>query len=68
MTGIRVTIDIPKEIVERYVDAYWEAHEGIVPTEQQVRKFFREDVRRMYLQDAENYGFDDAFNVPFDFQ
>ena len=41
MTGIRVTIDIPKEIVERYVDAYWEAHEGIVPTEQQVRKFFQ---------------------------
>ena len=62
---MKITVEIPKELVERYIDAYWEAHDGIVPTEQQIRKFFREDVRKVYIQDLENYGLEDAFNLPF---
>ena len=62
---MKITVEIPKELVERYIDAYWEAHDGIVPTEQQVRKFFREDIRKVYIQDLENYGLEDAFNLPF---
>jgi hypothetical protein len=58
---MQVTIEIPQNIVDMYVEEYYDVHERM-PSQAELQQFFDQDVRQIYCEVAENEGFIDSIN------